>query len=72
VLIRCERKILLAGKWLVAGTDLMLEKSTAGWLADQPAEQAIIDFRDGGMCGPTLNQNDGRGTVRCSEGQRWN
>jgi hypothetical protein len=40
VLICCERKILLAGRWLVADADLMLEKSTAGWLADQPAEQA--------------------------------
>jgi hypothetical protein len=32
-LICCERKILLASKWLT-GADLMLEKSTAGWLAD--------------------------------------
>jgi hypothetical protein len=33
MLIRCERKILLADRWLVAGADLMLEKSTAAWLA---------------------------------------
>jgi hypothetical protein len=39
VLIYCERKILLTGWWLVAGTEMMWEKSTAGWLAaSQPIE----------------------------------
>jgi hypothetical protein len=33
-------KILLTSRWLVADADLMSEKSTAGWLADQLAEQA--------------------------------
>jgi hypothetical protein len=41
VLICYERKILLAGRWLMTGADLMSEKSTVGWLADQPAEQAV-------------------------------
>jgi hypothetical protein len=37
VLICCERKILLAGWWLLAGAELVWEKSTAGWLgASQP------------------------------------
>jgi hypothetical protein len=40
VLICCERKILLASWWLVAGAEMLLEKSIAGWLAaSQPAER---------------------------------
>jgi hypothetical protein len=37
-----ERKILLVGWWLMTGADLVWEKSTTGWLADNPAEQSEL------------------------------
>jgi hypothetical protein len=32
----CERKILIAGRWLLVDADLMLEKNTAAQLTSQP------------------------------------
>jgi hypothetical protein len=43
VLICYERKILLASRWLVAGTDLVREKNIIDYLADKPAEQSYED-----------------------------
>jgi hypothetical protein len=42
LLICCERKILLAGCWLLAGAELVWEKSTADWLgASQPNKEIV-------------------------------
>jgi hypothetical protein len=45
VLIYCERKILLVGWWLLAGAELMWEKSTTGWLgASQPNKACSYNY----------------------------
>ena len=37
-----ERKLLVAGWWLVVGADLVWKKSTACWMADKPSEQSRL------------------------------